>query len=932
MKIRTMVLFASLFACQALFAQEGNFLLTHHIPRALGLDHTNFDVVYDKNGLVNVANRKGILRYDGHSWDLVYTPMAVFALAEGPDGTLYAAGEGDFGKVAYAESGEFLYQSLRSEAGNIPKAWFDVQVLGGKVYFLSLDEVVVYDPYAEENPLQPLMQESFYYRTMFKEPGRLLIETEGSGTILVSEDAMALDSAGFLPDTLGDLTIAVHNRLNGQAIYGTHTGLWKFKDDQWVAAFPDLDSLLEESWLLNAQWVQDTLLAVGTLNQGVLFLNPQQGTLVQHINYHTGLPDNEVLALEVDEDYGVWVAHEFGFSRISPGLPIRSFAHYPGLEGNLLSVKRHQGQLYVATSLGVFYLDQINNYRETVYYVRKRNAPVPAPTRTRPLAQPAPQPQADQGEEPRRNFFGNLFSRQAREERKAQREQQRIERQAAREQRQQEAEEEGGFLKRLFGEEEEEQPQYRYERRVRRELISIRYVFKKVEGIDAKCKQLVTFGDKLLVGSHSGVYEVSEGNALLISDQPVQYLYPTRDTSNLVLSTLYDEIILLQQREELWLERPLNDQLLEPIIHINEDDQYLWLVSPDHVLKYDWQDTTHTFHSYPIRNPNYEPLFAVNIDGAMHFVNGEAYHRFDASLDSIVMDEEMMETYGTPLDYHYSSPDQMWVYNGKQWIEITADNPEEVNLDYLLLFEQIQHLSIDETNGNLWVTTPQEEMYQYDNQDSTSLAPIHELVLKGVHGQGGSWLPLNDFVINKEASFVQFEFTRPDFLGKLDIEYRYRLKGLNSDWSPWDDQSTITFNFLPPGSYTLEVQARDAFGNENRPYSVDFSVVPPWWEQPWFYFVEVSFFTFFLLISFRINRTRMRRTILSRVLTYLTLILVIEFLQNLTKTQLTLGGNPIVEFGLEAAIAFALLPLEGLLRKLMVASGKNAKTEASPTA
>ena len=56
MKIRALVLFATLFTYQQLFAQEGNFLLTHHIPRTLGLDHTNFAVVYDQNGLVNVAN------------------------------------------------------------------------------------------------------------------------------------------------------------------------------------------------------------------------------------------------------------------------------------------------------------------------------------------------------------------------------------------------------------------------------------------------------------------------------------------------------------------------------------------------------------------------------------------------------------------------------------------------------------------------------------------------------------------------------------------------------------------------------------------------------------------------------------------------------------------------------------------------------------
>ena len=919
-----------------LFAQEGNFLLTHHIPKALGLDQTNFDMVYDQQGLLNVANRQGILRYDGHKWDVIYTPMAVFALAEGPDGTMYAAGEGDFGKVGYTPSGKLMYQSLRSEGELIPKAWFDVAVLNHRVYFLSLDEILMFDTEDPEAGLQKIVETTHYYRALFPKGDQMLATTEGTEVVHIRESGTTVESNGLLPDSVGKLALVSAHPHNGRSIVGTHEKLWIEEAGQIEAPFEALDSLLKDSWLLSAQWVQDTLIAVGTLNQGVLFLNPVQGTLVQHINYHTGLPDNEVMALIVDRDQGVWVAHEFGFSRVSPSLPIRSFAHYPGLEGNLLAVQRHHGNLYVATSLGVFYLKKVTNYRETVYYVRKRNRPIPTRTTEAPVqtvsqtTQPEPETEEEENVDAG-TWFKNLFNREAREARQAEREVEKAERQAQRQvEREQQKEETAAFFDRIFKpnqEETEAAPEIQYERRIRRELQSVRYVFKKVQGVEAKCKQLVVFQDRLLIGSHSGVYEITnDSTAQLISNQPVLYLYPSAPQKKLVLSTLYDEVLVLELSGNVWTEDALNEKILEPVVHINEDEQYLWLVSPDRVMRLDWNDTTRGFSTYPLRNPNYEPIFAVNLEGSMHFVNGEGYHFYDAQRDSVVINETLQSTYGPPSEYFFAAPDRLWILAERKWHDLSSLEGDPPSLDYLLLFEEIQHLSLDEETGMLWITTPEEEMYQYDYRAPLYLSGIHELVLKGVWGKEDQWLPLQNFVISKENSFVSFEFTRPDFLGKLGIQYRYRLDGLNAEWSTWSQENTITFNFLPPGDYNLEVQARDAFGNTNDPYTVAFGVVPPWWERGWFYLLEVGIFGSLLILSFRINRTKIRQTVMSRVLTYLTLIMIIEFLQNLTKTQLTLGGNPIVEFVIEAGIAFALLPIEGLLRKFMRMSS-DAKAE-----
>ncbi|PLX20128.1 MAG: hypothetical protein C0599_09620 [Salinivirgaceae bacterium] len=43
-----------------------------------------------------------------------------------------------------------------------------------------------------------------------------------------------------------------------------------------------------------------------------------------------------------------------------------------------------------------------------------------------------------------------------------------------------------------------------------------------------------------------------------------------------------------------------------------------------------------------------------------------------------------------------------------------------------------------------------------------------------------------------------------------NIQFSYRLVGLNDKWSDWSKNNTIKYSYLPGGDYTLEVQARDA--------------------------------------------------------------------------------------------------------------------------
>ncbi len=139
------------------------------------------------------------------------------------------------------------------------------------------------------------------------------------------------------------------------------------------------------SVVVSARWVNQDMFALGTLRGGLMFVHASTGKTQEIINYTTGLPDNEVFALMTDKNQCIWAAHEYGFTRVAPYLPFRSFGHYPGLQGNLLCALSFDNEVYVGTSLGLYKLQKEEVYDEKIFYVE--NAAAPKKPITRPALQ-----------------------------------------------------------------------------------------------------------------------------------------------------------------------------------------------------------------------------------------------------------------------------------------------------------------------------------------------------------------------------------------------------------------------------------------------------------------------------------------------------------------------------------------------------------------
>jgi ligand-binding sensor domain-containing protein/DNA-binding NarL/FixJ family response regulator len=75
----------------------------------------------------------------------------------------------------------------------------------------------------------------------------------------------------------------------------------------------------------------------------------------------------------------------------------------------------------------------------------------------------------------------------------------------------------------------------------------------------------------------------------------------------------------------------------------------------------------------------------------------------------------------------------------------------------------------------------------------------------------------------------QFVFSATFFEQLEEVQYRYRLKGFQEEWSDWTAQGKKEYTNLPYGTYQFMVEAQNAFGDISTAASYRFVIRPPWY-------------------------------------------------------------------------------------------------------
>ncbi len=336
--------------------------LRNFSPRDYGADTQNWAFAQDPRGVIYVGNNHGVLEFDGLRWRLIQTAnkTIVRSLAVDAAGRVYVGALGEIGYLEPDTAGRTRYVSLLEHIPQDARDFADVWqtfVTPEGIYFSSYQrlfrlrgtEVQVWNPGTTFH-LSFRVRERLFVR----ERDRGLMELVNGQLVLVpggerfaQERIYAmLPWPGASPSDNAPEAILIGSRTQGLFIL----------DGASIRSFPtEADSALERDMLYGAARMANGGVALGTIRGGMYFLDPR-GRLIGRLGRAGGLQDETAYAVFPDRQGGYWLGLGRGVARVEAGSPVTRFDERAGLPGEVISVHRHQGRLYVGTGQGLFRL------------------------------------------------------------------------------------------------------------------------------------------------------------------------------------------------------------------------------------------------------------------------------------------------------------------------------------------------------------------------------------------------------------------------------------------------------------------------------------------------------------------------------------------------------------------------------------------------
>ena len=102
-----------------------------------------------------------------------------------------------------------------------------------------------------------------------------------------------------------------------------------------------------------------------------------------------------------------------------------------------------------------------------------------------------------------------------------------------------------------------------------------------------------------------------------------------------------------------------------------------------------------------------------------------------------------------------------------------------------------------------------------------------------------SWFSLPiDLKLPHEENNVIVEYFGNSLNNPKGVTYRFRLLGLEKEWSPITKKREAVYTNLSPGQYTFQVKAANSDGVwSDKSASISFEIIPPFWQEWWFFIV-----------------------------------------------------------------------------------------------
>ncbi|NJO02742.1 MAG: hypothetical protein HC880_14615 [Bacteroidia bacterium] len=887
-------------------AQRGDLFLHNYSVPIKNIDSHNQAVVQGAQGLMYFANKKGIMSYDGVSWQIIKTVNTPYVLAVHPksEARVYVGCRESFGYLDTHQTGEDHYVSFSESQENIGEI-NRIALTDNYVYFYSDQALFVVSLKGHKvvKTWRSSRQQTFLGLVQFKDKVYLNLENRGLHQIQENQLVPVRGS-----EDLGKEYIRASFAFDASRslLATSRSKCYLFNGNQLILIRPSAYEYLQGNIIHEGLSVSDNVFALATISGGVVLINKQTYQTEHIINYQTGLPDDEVYAISLDAQKGLWVCHAEGISRADMELPIRTFSSYIGLSGNLETVSRFNDSLYVATSDGLYYLSKVDRFEEIERLIKKEQKylkTIESVVRTVKISEPR-----SNNRNEIRDYTHSQNGQKVNKRKILIDEEVEVKKVPTKTHGTQ-------YIRALYSSEEA---------RKAYAIQSIPYVYKEVVGIDSKCRQIVTYRNRMLVASNLGLYEVIRNKEdvfakPVLEQEYINLIVQSKSTPNYFYICTNTGVILLALEGNNWVVKDeIGKRINSNINSLVEFKNDLWLGSESRLFRISL-DSAGQFgkiKKYIFTKSYSEDVAVALLRDTPTFLLSSGIYSYSERNGKIHKNPRLQKYFSPRSKVLFNQESYVWLKN-VLWLNLKQPtNQDSLKISYLEFFDQVHDIYVD-GQKNIWAVADN-NLYRILNNDQPFGQTHFDIFIRNIFQKPDTLLPLNKtvFEYSRDGQSFSFKMASPFYQRESSIQYQYWLEGLGKGWSDWDSQAIISFPYLPSGEYRLHVRARNIYGQISEEQIYAFKINPPFWETTWFYGLQISVLVGLLLLSFLFNR-RGQSSPISYLLTLVSIITVFEFCILLLEPYVERFSNgvPFFKLTMNILLALSLAPAEHLLKK-----------------
>lgn len=826
---RIILVLSIIFAFIDGFPQQGNPFLSHYrLPD--GVSNQNWGFEQGNNGLMYVLNRKGIFSFDGLQWENLGVHGRPIAIAY--SNQLFYCTDRGVGYFQPNADGTYTQQLLIEASENDYYYKFS-KITNGLLVIspyticrITTDPTISYDTlYTDKRP-------QVFISDFFEIEGNIY-HVKNKALVYLNKPDGGYEMLAGLPMGI-DMTFSfIHDK---HAYFGTtNNRIFRFDGNRLSPYAVKDQAYLNASIPTGGMSIDSKRFVLATLNGGCLVINSNDGTTEYTLNYINGLPDDEIYSLGQDNNGGIWLSHGMGISRVDLKIPVRTYAYYQGLRGNILSGTEFNGKLYVGSSEGLFFLDEIRDYKAVSVSVKPKASTVKK-TEPEPVQQPI-SPQEETVEQKKKGFLSRLFNRRA------------------------DKTDDAPEIARTTQEVtpvsmDRELPQ---QKKTIYQLQSTRHTYNKVSGLQGKVRQLLKHKGKLYAATNFGLYEISAGSAeLVVRNLNLTYLAVSTLDENIFLLGADDGAYIATPSKTRWNITPVivsDNHLVVSFIQLTPD-QYLLSDEFDVLLAKKVSSSKYEVEKIPIPGTEFgNPLVRWVNGEAMAFSSSGAYVFDSNTLTLSPTSTFEISSYNNII---FNQPDYTWFKSSKQWECLSASNEISLNTSFLNLLDNPNYISI-ENDSTMLIVNGYSQVYRIASTKADSTSKPLGIFFKSLKDKDGVILTSESIELSYSNNSLKVRISAPSYIKEGSVEFQYKISGLMESWSEWNSNPNLDFPFLPSGNYIVSIRARDILGSVSDTIEFSVQIKPPFWQTTWFYALCLVFVLILFIVIIRIRERSLRK-------------------------------------------------------------------------